>query len=112
MGEQWPGIFRSARLRGFKRSGTMLRYVSTTYGESRVGEPKSKDNENFREMHIAHVAQLERVIFIIDRMLRQLHFKKYPSVQSDYPPSFSDLLIRILRRCLLHFSLLDPGTTR
>lgn len=76
-GEQWPTYLSAKLIREVQQdSGTMLRYVSTTYGEGRVGEPKAQDNKNFSEMHVAHVAQLERAVFLIDRMLRQVVFQE------------------------------------
>ena len=110
-GEQWP-TYLSAQLVSevLRDSGTMLRYVSTTYGESRVGEPKAKDNDNFRAMHSAHVAQLERVIFIIDRMLRQVAFQEV----SDRSQRLSSIVDRLINKDIEKmsaseiFALLDP----
>lgn len=110
-GEQWP-TYLSAELISevLRDSGTMLRYVSTTYGEGRVGEPKEKDNEHFKEMHVVHVAQLERVIFIIDRMLRQVAFQEV----SERSQKLSSIVERLLNKDFEElsaaeiFALLDP----
>ena len=61
-------------------------------------------------MHIAHVAQLERVIFIIDRMLRQVAFQEV----SERSERLSSIVQRLIDKNIEEmsaseiFALLDP----
>ena len=76
-GEQWPTYLSAELVREvLNESGRLIRYTMVTYGEGSPGKAKQQDAENFIEMHTAHVAQMERAIFIIDRMLRQVAFQQ------------------------------------
>ena len=74
-GEQWP-TYLSAQLVAdvLADSSSIMRFLMTTFGPSKIGQPKEEDYKSFTEMYDAHVEQLERTIYIIDTMLRQVAF--------------------------------------
>lgn len=75
--EGWP-TYLSAELIAelFNESGEMFRTVTTTFGPQRVGKPTVDDIKSFSESYTTHIESLERTIFLIDRMLRQVAFAK------------------------------------
>ena len=74
-GEQWP-TYLSAQLVAdvLADSASIMRFLMTTFGPSKIGQPKQADYTSFTEMYESHIAQLERTIYIIDTMLRQVAF--------------------------------------
>jgi uncharacterized protein YicC (UPF0701 family) len=75
--EGWP-TYLSAELIAelFSESGEMFRTVTTTFGPQRVGTPSTEDLRLFAESYTTHIERIERTIFLIDRMLRQVAFAK------------------------------------
>ena len=75
--EGWP-TYLSAELIAniYADSASLFRFVRTTYSKESLGEPTPKDIDFFSDSYMAHVAQLEQAIYIIDRMLRQVAFRE------------------------------------
>ena len=56
-------------------SNRIMRFVRTTYHEKKLGRVKKQDRETFIELHEQQIVDLEKAIYLIDRMLRMTHFQ-------------------------------------
>ena len=68
----------------FTESGKMFRTVTTTFGPQRVGKASAEDLRLFSESYTTHIENIERTIFLIDQMLRQVAFCKGRRIRSIF----------------------------
>ena len=64
-------------------SNRLMRFVRTTYHEKKLGRVKKQDRETFIELHQQQVVDLEKAIYLIDRMLRMTHFQLLLTASED-----------------------------
>ena len=56
-------------------SHRLMRFVRTTYNEKKLGRVKKQDRDTFVSLHEEQIVDLEKAIYLIDRMLRMTHFQ-------------------------------------
>ena len=54
-------------------SNRLMRFVRVTYGE-KMGRVKKQDRDTFVELHQEQIVDLEKAVYLIDKMLRMAHF--------------------------------------
>lgn len=56
-------------------SNRLMRFVRTTYNVKKLGRVKKQDRDTFISLHSDQIVDLEKAIYLIDRMLRMTHFQ-------------------------------------